>query len=146
MPEVFSVYNCGTSHNRQNLYETVADVARRTAGAENRRLDDQRRAGKLLSPCEQVGDGVRPGARCAGPYAGYARPDQRLKEGAAFAVIRGVVSGYGRDHNVDHTMAVLNATLDLPRTINMVGWSRGAITCFMIAHALNENRGRKRSR
>jgi hypothetical protein len=37
------------------------------------------------------------------------------------------------------TMAVLNATIDLPRTINMVGWSRGAITCFMIAHALQQN-------
>jgi hypothetical protein len=36
MPEVFSVYNCGTSHNRQNLDETVADLARRSAGAENR--------------------------------------------------------------------------------------------------------------
>ena len=29
-------YNCGTSHNRQNLDETVADLARRTAGSENR--------------------------------------------------------------------------------------------------------------
>lgn len=28
MPEVFSIYNCGTSHNRQNLDETVADLAR----------------------------------------------------------------------------------------------------------------------
>jgi hypothetical protein len=35
-------------------------------------------------------------------------------------------------------MAVLRATIDLPLTINMVGWSRGAITCFMIAHALFE--------
>jgi hypothetical protein len=36
MPDVFSIYNCGTSHNRQNLDETVADLARRKAGAENR--------------------------------------------------------------------------------------------------------------
>ena len=36
MPEVFSIYNCGTSHNRQNLDETVADLARRIAGLENR--------------------------------------------------------------------------------------------------------------
>jgi hypothetical protein len=27
MPEVFTIYNCGTSHNRQNLDETVADTA-----------------------------------------------------------------------------------------------------------------------
>ena len=66
-------------------------------------------------------------------------PISGLKKGSLFAVIRGVVSGYGWEHNIDHTMAVLNATLDLPHTINMAGWSRGATTCFMIAHALNEN-------
>ena len=33
MPEVFSVYNYGTSYNRQNLDETIADLARRSAGA-----------------------------------------------------------------------------------------------------------------
>jgi len=43
MPEVFSIYNCGTSHNRQNLDETVADLAGRTRGSENRdwMIDDQ---------------------------------------------------------------------------------------------------------
>jgi hypothetical protein len=35
--------------------------------------------------------------------------------------------------------------LDLPRTMNLVGWSRGAITCFMIAHALRNNARTKRS-
>ena len=36
MPEVFSFYTCAPSHNRQNLDETVADLARRTAGSESR--------------------------------------------------------------------------------------------------------------
>jgi hypothetical protein len=36
MPDVFTIYNCGTSHNRQNLDETIADLARRTVGSENR--------------------------------------------------------------------------------------------------------------
>jgi len=139
MPEVFSVYNCGTSHNRQNLDETVADLARRTAGAENRdwMINDgpgsySHHAGKSATALDR-----RLAAQAKTP--GTRDPISGLKEGSAFAVIRGVVSGYGWEHNVDHTMAVLNATLDLPRTINMVGWSRGAITCFMIAHALNEN-------
>ena len=35
---------------------------------------------------------------------------------------RGLISGYGWEQNVEHTMALLNATIDLPETINMVGW------------------------
>jgi hypothetical protein len=58
---------------------------------------------------------------------------------APLAIARGVVDGFGWEENVAHVMAVLGATIDLPQTINMVGWSRGAITCFMIAHALAKN-------
>ena len=139
MPEVFSIYNCRTSHNRQNLDETIADLARRSAGAENRDwiINDgpgsySHHAGKSATAHDRslAAQAKTPGTR--DPISG-------LKVGSPFAVIRGMVSGYGWEHNVDHTMAVLNATLDLPHTINMAGWSRGAITCFMIAHALNEN-------
>jgi hypothetical protein len=35
MPDVFSIYNCGTAFNRQNLDETVADLA---AGAWARKI------------------------------------------------------------------------------------------------------------
>lgn len=48
-------------------------------------------------------------------------PFTGLPQSSWFAGTRGVIRGYGWDHNVDHTMAVLNATIDLPRTINMVG-------------------------
>src|SRR5215831_6410647 len=136
MPEVFSIYNCGTSHNRQNLDETVADLARRTRGSENRdwMINDgpgsySHGAGNGTSARDRglAGQAHTPGTRDA--VTG-------LKESSCLAGSRGVIDGYGWEHNVDHTMAVLNATIDLPRTINMVGWSRGAITCFMIAHAL----------
>lgn len=136
MPEVFSIYNCGTSHNRQNLDETVADLARRTHGSENRdwMINDgpgsfSHNAGNGASAHDRglAGQAHTPGTRDA--VTG-------LKESSWFAGSRGVIDGYGWEHNVDHTMAVLKATIDLPRTINMVGWSRGAITCFMIAHAL----------
>ena len=138
MPEVFSIYNCGTSHNRQNLDETVADLARRTAGSENRDWMINDGPGSFS---HKVGKGASAAAR---GLAGQANtPGTRdaitgLKQGSWFAVSRGVTDGYGWEHNVDHTMAVLRATVDLPGTINMVGWSRGAITCFMIAHALFE--------
>lgn len=139
MPEVFTIYNCGTSHNRQNLDETIADTARRTAGSENRdwMINDgpgssSHGAGKSASAAER-------GLAAQAKTPGTRDPVSGLKEGSWFASLRGVVNGYGWEHNVEHTMAVLNATIDLPRTINMVGWSRGAITCFMIAHALEQN-------
>ena len=136
MPEVFSIYNCGTSHNRQNLDETVADLARRTHGSENRdwMINDgpgsfSHKVGKGGSAADRglAGQANTPGTRDA--ITGR-------KERSWFAASRGVIDGYGWEHNVDHTMAVLKATIDLPRVINIVGWSRGAITCFMIAHAL----------
>ena len=139
MPEVFSIYNCGTSYNRQNLDETVADLARRTVGAENRDWMINDGPGSYSHHVGKSATALVRGLAAQAKTPGTRDPISGLKEGSAFAVIRGVVSGYGWEHNVDHTMAVLNATLDLPRTINLVGWSRGAITCFMIAHALNEN-------
>jgi hypothetical protein len=143
MPEVFTIYNCGTSHNRQNLDETVADLARRTIGAENRdwMINDgpgsfSHRAGAGASAAER-------GLAAQANAPGTRDPITGIKESSWFGTLRtvlgGIVSGDGWEHNVLHTMAVFEATLDLPRTINMVGWSRGAITCFMIAHALHAN-------
>jgi hypothetical protein len=139
MPEVFSVYNCGTSHNRQNLDETVADLARRSAGAENRDWMLNDGPGSYPHNADKSARALDQSLAAQAKTPGTRDPITGLKEASAFAVIRGAVSGYGWEHNVDHTMAVLNATRDLPHTINVAGWSRGAITCFMIAHALYEN-------
>jgi hypothetical protein len=127
MPDVFTIYNCGTSHNRQNLDETIADLARRTAGVENRDW--------------MINDG--PGSYSKRPHNSSAQERglaaQAKTPGGLLNVPRGIISGKGWEANVAHTMAVLDATIDLPNVINMAGWSRGAITCFMIAHALCEN-------
>ncbi len=139
MPEVFSIYNCGTSHNRQNLDETVADLARRSAGAENRDWMINDGPGSHSHDPGKSGTALDRGLAAQASAPGTRDPVTGLEEASNFAVIRGMISGYGWEHNVEHTMAVLNGTLDLPRTINMAGWSRGAITCFMIAHALSEN-------
>src|SRR5215472_9782975 len=139
MPEVFSIYNCGTSHNRQNLDETVADLARRTRGSENRDWMINDGPG---SSSHNVGNGASAFDRSLAAQShtpGTRNAITGLKESSWFAGTRGVIDGYGWEHNVDHTMAVMNATIDLPRTINMVGWSRGAITCFMIANTLHQN-------
>jgi len=139
MPDVFSIYNCGTSHNRQNLDETVANLARRTAGAENRDWIINDGPGSSSHGAGKGATALDRGLAAQAKTPGTWDPVSGLKQSAAFAALRGVVDGYGWEQNVEHTMAVLNATVDLPRAINMVGWSRGAITCFMIAHALNEN-------
>jgi hypothetical protein len=139
MPEVFTIYNCGTSHNRQNLEETVADTARRTAGAENRDWMINEGPGSFSHSAPKGASAAERGLAAQAKTPGTWDPISGLKQSSWFATLRGVMDGYGWEQNVEHAMAVLNATVDLPRTINMVGWSRGAITCFMIAHALNEN-------
>jgi hypothetical protein len=146
MPDVFSIYNCGTSHNRQSLDETVADLARRSVGAENRdwMINDgpgsfSHNAAGSASAYERglAAQAKTPGAR--DPVSGMTEHSFLDLPKAPLAVPKGMVTGFGWEHNVEHTMAVLNATIDLPRVINMAGWSRGAITCFMIAHALCDN-------
>jgi hypothetical protein len=139
VPEVFSIYNCGTSHNRQNLDETVADLARRTVGSENRDWMINDGPGSSSHSVGGSASALDRGLAAQAKTPGTRDPFSGLRQNSWFAGSRGVVSGYGWEHNVDHTMAVLSATIALPRTINMVGWSRGAITCFMIAHALLQN-------
>src|ERR1043166_8070365 len=138
MPQVFTIYNCGTSHNRQNLDETVADLARRTAGVENRDWMINDGPGSS-SKSPHNGSALERGLAAQAKTPGTRDPISGRSNGAWFATAKGVTTGFGWEANVAHTMAVLDATIDLPRVINMAGWSRGAVTCFMIAHALNEN-------
>jgi hypothetical protein len=139
MPTVFTIYNCGTSHNRQNLDETVADLARRTVESENRDWMINDGPGSYSHPASSSAPASARGLAVQAKTPGTRDPISGLKEIAPFAVLRGVVDGFGWNENVAHVMVVLGATIDLPQTINMVGWSRGAITCFMIAHALAKN-------
>jgi hypothetical protein len=139
MPAVFSIYNCGTSHNRQNLDETIADLARRTAGSENRDWMINDGPGSSPQSVGKSASALQRGLAAQAKTPGTRNPVTGLKQSTTFEALKGVINGDGWETNVAHTMAVLNATVDLPTTINMAGWSRGAITCFMIAHALNEN-------
>ena len=91
MPEVFSVYNCGTSHNRQNLDETVADLARRTAGAENRDWLINDGPGSYSHYAGRSATALDRGLAAQAKTPGTRDPISGLKEGSAFAVIRGVV-------------------------------------------------------
>ncbi len=54
--------------------------------------------------------------------------------------VQGQIQGKGWEQNVKHVLSYLQwrkGTLDgLPKTINMIGWSRGAVTCFRLAYRL----------
>jgi hypothetical protein len=50
----------------------------------------------------------------------------------------GTVTGAGWDDNVIHAIATIAELNPLPTTINMLGWSRGAVTCTKMAFRLRE--------
>jgi hypothetical protein len=130
MSRVFTVYNCGTGFNRDRTQEVIANLASRTEGSENRdwMIND--------------GPGSKPGSKATlARTPGLHDPKTGFKTKApAFAQLKGITEGYGWDHNVEHAMAVIGAiqtgSTTPITTINMSGWSRGAITCHMLAHAL----------
>ncbi len=53
---------------------------------------------------------------------------------------RGDIDGDGWDDNVAHALFVLQQLYDdnqFPAVINMIGWSRGAVTCIKLANAIS---------
>jgi len=130
MSRIFTVYNCGTGFNRDRTDELVANLASRTGGSENR--DWMITDGPGSSPSSR---GRTPGT--FDPKSGFAT---KGKLGSFVAKIKGVVSGFGWEENVLHALEVMKAinagSNQKITTVNMAGWSRGAITCAMLAHAM----------
>jgi hypothetical protein len=140
MPRIFTVYNCGTNFNRERTDEVIANLASRTEGAENR--DWMINDGVGSSPSSLNSAAKRPGVDPVQTYQGWKYPDP-----PTLARLYGITDGYGWQDNVNHAMEVIQAiaigsnndwtkAVTSPSVINMAGWSRGAITCHMLAHAL----------
>jgi len=131
MTRVFTVYNCGTGFNRDRTDELVANLSSRTGGVENRDWMITDGPGSKSSS-----RGRTPGT--FDPKTGVA---SRGRVASFFARIQGVVSGFGWEDNVLHAVEVIKAinagSTQKIAVVNMAGWSRGAITCGMLAHALN---------
>jgi len=133
MTRIFTVYNCGTGFNRDRTDELVANLASRTGGSENRDW--------------MITDGPGSSSSSRGRTPGTFDPKTgaatKGKIGSFFAKIRGVVSGYGWEENVQHAVEVIKAinagSHQKIGVVNMAGWSRGAITCGMLAHALHHD-------
>lgn len=54
------------------------------------------------------------------------------------SALRGTAFGKGWDDNVVHAIATISELDPLPERINMIGWSRGAVTCTKAAFLLQE--------
>jgi len=52
--------------------------------------------------------------------------------------LRGGVGGSGWDDNVMHAIATISELDSLPSRINMIGWSRGAVTCTKTSYQLHD--------
>lgn len=128
MPRVFTVYNCGTGFSRNQNDEIIANLATRTEGTENRDW--------------MVTDGVGQGFNTPGafdPITGRKTLAGRQVDPIVLIGL-GNATGWGWEQNEQHVWAVISNLIagsrQPPEVINMAGWSRGAITCHMIAHAL----------
>jgi hypothetical protein len=129
MTRIFTVYNCGTGFNREKTDELVANLASRTGGSENRdwMIND--------------GPGSSKGKKSVARTPGTFDPISGKSVSSPFAKLKGIISGYGWEQNVEHAMAVIKAinagSNQKIEVINMAGWSRGAVTCHMLSHALH---------
>ncbi len=143
----FTIYNCGTAFNRNNRDELVADLASRTGGEEGENWIVNAGPGSnpednLQHFAKNPNTGVY-GIQQLTPQArpGTYDPITKKKKNwfKSTSGIWGMATGSGWEDNVKstiHHIDGLNAKGRLPETINMAGWSRGAVTCHMIANAL----------
>ncbi len=125
MAQVFTVYNCGTGFNRERTDELIGYLGSITAGMQAKP--------NSVTPQDKwmICDG--PGSSSKG-----INPDAHTPGSGLFKKLRGNVTGHGWEQNVNDAMTIIkfiHAGSPIT-TINMAGWSRGAVTCHMLAHAL----------
>jgi hypothetical protein len=152
---VLTIYNCGTAFNRDkatsvtpgtageliaSLYDKTSDPDINDFG----RLDPPTYRYKLIHD----GPGSRPGkfgrweidAKGTRAFKEYdASASKAAKTGAGPAPLAKAL-GFGVDANVANALNAVKALYDRPDVINLAGWSRGAVTCHMIANALADDR------
>ena len=125
MPNVFTVYNCGTGFNRERTEELIGYLGTITAGMQAKP--------NSVTPQDKwmICDG--PGSSPRGT-----NPDSRTPGSGLFRKLRGNITGHGWEQNVQDAMAIIKFVHANSRiqTINMAGWSRGAVTCHMLANAI----------
>lgn len=131
----FTVFNHGTCASRDGEGEIVAEFGRLVAGEEYRDY--------LI--CDGPGSSPK-----AGVTPGRFNPFTRDKQAKSHVgnpemghthinwKATGMATGAGWDDNVMHAIATIAELDRLPDTVNMLGWSRGAVTCTKLAYKLRE--------
>ena len=125
MAQVFTVYNCGTGFNRERTDELIGYLGSITSGMQAKP--------NSVTPQDKwmICDG--PGSSSKG-----INPDAHTPGSGLLKKLRGNVTGHGWDQNVNAAMTIIkfiHAASPIS-VINMAGWSRGAVTCHMLSHAL----------
>ena len=142
MPDTFTIFNHGTkSHRGKQEHELITRFGAQALGAE---YEDY-----LITDgpgARTKKDRSNPMAGTFDPYTKNKQPKKRFPfpnkadfmKPKTTGLASGLLMGEGWDDNVIHAMATI-ANLDAPpRRVNMIGWSRGAVTCLKMAHRLQE--------
>ena len=132
---VFTIFNHGTNASRDGEGEIVAEFGRLAVGTQY----------KDFLICDGPGSGpatsVTPGQ--FNPFTKDKRPKSILGKTEMGNThtnwkLTGTLTGAGWDDNVIHAIATIAELAPAPTTINMLGWSRGAVTCTKMAFRLRE--------
>ena len=142
MPFVFTVFFCGTGSNRLDIKNPIYPL------------------GELVSTLasHHAGTEFVDWIIVDGPASGNLQEEDKWVTPGNYTKIRGKASGAGWEENVAHAIAVikgkperklttkkqkqqmqkiqLERPEELPEVVNMVGWSRGGISCHMLANAM----------
>lgn len=154
---VFTILNHGTAYDREKQGELIAELGRVLAGSEAK-VEDRGGEPRFIDGDYMINEGpgsdiaTRPGA--VNPFTmadrdwGYTLSKRTLRSGFKrdfygdtkyTTAVAGKLTGAGWDDNIYKTLFILSNKLDnFPSAINMIGWSRGAVTCLRIAMAIQE--------
>lgn len=158
---VFTILNCGTMFDRSKKGEVIADFGANMAGAEHvDYLINEGPGGKAkghLMP--GTFDPFTRGRKAKKKSPKWSKtPLQTLLDVSqgegmyspgGHGFVSGVtsntsqtnagVTGHGWDDNIRHAIATLADRFpELQATVNMIGWSRGAVTCLRLANWMQE--------
>ena len=159
---VFTILNCGTNFDRYKRGELIADFGAEMAGNEYQQFlitDGVGSKGSKSNPLPGTFDPFTRNKSSKKDTPQWSQtPMQTLndvnqgQQGFAptgHGFLRGVlpstgnkyaaVTGDGWDDNIRHALATIaEAVPGLTGTINMIGWSRGAVTCLRMANWITE--------
>jgi hypothetical protein len=135
MPGVFTYFNHGTCAHRDNDGEIVAEFGRLAYGLEysDFLILDGPGSNPVTAP---IPGQYNPFTRDRAPKQTFGNTE--MGHTHINWQMTGVMSGSGWDDNVMHAIAVISELDPLPAMVNMIGWSRGAVTCTKLAYKLRE--------